>query len=496
MKKNSTLLCFLIISSITFAQPTYTKSFGIKGSNSDYECAMIPLENGAVVALGNSIFGKHSNRWDIDFVKLDEKGNVLIQKRFSTDYSSGDVKSIQTSDGGFMLFVSEQELNDKTGKRLWGAALIKLNNKAEVEWAKYYNSVTYRCMTPYALIQSKSGDFIIHYGLSHDYLTDNEMGVMKISPTGSIIWDTTMLPTIPYYYEYYGTTLLETANGKILLGGYLQTEDPFQDYRSSIIQLNGDGKFEKALYIRSDFENPFALKKIYQINKELVLYGSDYTFTINMDTPEFITGTSMSFQYFLYRKYPALRPQQLYGTCYFKDGSIIQVFRGNAYQELGYDVVVKKYDSLFRICPDYIAKGVNEYIDADKFQLRKLTVYNVSDNYTVSDIHVYDSTLNFVQTTCTGDVPPFLKTNSLLKEKVSIISIYPNPTDNILHVLNLKEEEKYQLTILNNLGNVFKQFTVEKLSAYDFNLSGLKPGVYYLKVQSANTNTSYLFIKN
>lgn len=492
MKKLSFLSCFLFLATYIFAQPTYQKYFGVKG-NEDYDCStMIPGEDGSVVALGQSIFSKKSNKWDIDFVKLDPSGNIVMQKRFYTDLSCGDAKGIPTSDGGYLLFTSQHTLKPFG---VGGAALIKLNNNAVVEWAKYYNSVTYRSMKTYAVIQSKSGDYFIHYGLSDDYLTQNEMGIMKISQNGSILWDTTFFPTIPYYYEYFGTSLLETSNGKILCGGYLQTEDPWQDYRSSLIELNADGSFEKALYFRSKYETPFQLEKIYQINREIVLYGSGYSFNINMETPEFITGTNMSFQYFLYRKYPSLRPQQLGGTCYFANGSIVNIFRGYPTSENGYDVVVNKYDSLYRICPLYNAQDVNENTTPEKFQLRKLTVYMVSDNYTVSDIAVYDSTLNFVYTVCSGEVPSLPQPTLKSQENISKPFIYPNPVDNILHVQNLDAGGKYQLKIMDNLGNVFQQFTVEHRATYDFKLSGLKAGIYYVKIQSTGTNTSLMFIK-
>ncbi|MEO8116916.1 MAG: T9SS type A sorting domain-containing protein, partial [Bacteroidota bacterium] len=494
MKQISILISVLLISNFIFSQPTYSKTFGIKGSNYDYDCStMIPLENGAVVALGNSIFDKNSSRWDIDFVKLDPKGNVLIQKRFSTDYSSGDVKGIQTSDGGFILFSSQNGLKDKTGKLMRGAALIKLNSNAEVEWSKYYHSEKFSHINTDAVIESKSGGFIIQFSLSHDYYTSNNMGVMKVSPVGEIIWSTTLYPDILYYdLGYFGTSLLETTNGAILCGGYLDTEDTYRDYRNLVIQLDKDGTFKKGLYF-NEYDNPFILQKIFQVNREIILYGEPYMFTLNMETPENITGTLMSFQYFLYRKYPSLRPQQQFDLCFFPDGSLIQVFRGYAYQEPGYDVNVKKYDSLSRICPDYKSLDVYDKTSEAKFPLKKLTVHNVNNKYTVTDINIYDSTLNFVHTICEGDVPPQVNLNALKLENISKISIYPNPADNILHVLNLKAGEKYQLTIMNNLGNVFKKSFVENVSIYDFNLSGIKAGVYYLKVQSAKTNASYMF---
>ncbi len=484
MKKNFTLLFCLLISGIAFAQPTYQKQFGVSG-NDDYDCStMIPLEDGSVVVLGNSKYNKKYDKWDIDFVKLDKNGNVLIQKKISTDNSSGDVKGIATKDGGYILFMSQG----------WGDALIKLNSNAKVEWSKYYNSSLVPRMITIAIIETKSGDFILQYNLANGYLVSDKLGVMKVSSVGDLIWNTTLRLLVTDYFEYFGSSLLELSNGKIYVGGYVQTEDPFQNYHSTIIQLNKNGDYEKSLYFYSNYDVIFRLNKLYEVNRELVAYGY-YAFNLNLESPEFVTGTGMSAENFYYRKYPFLKPQQIGRKCFFKNGSIVEVYRGSTNQQLGYDVVVKKYDSLNRICPDYIATEINEGISAKKFQLRKLVVNKLSDNITVSDINVYDSTLNFVQTYCSGDVPPSIKSNSFVKEKIPQISIYPNPADNILHVLNLKPDEKYQLTIMNNLGNAFKKYFVENLATYDFNLTGLKAGVYYLKVQSANTNTSYLFIK-
>ena len=494
MKQISTLFFCLFISVANFAQPTYVKYFGVK-SNNDFECStMIPLPDGSVVALGNSMFNNHINKWDIDFVKLDPLGNVLVQKRLSTDYSSGDVKGISTSDGGFLLFVSEQELRSKSPKTQWGAALIKLKSNGDIEWSKYYNSINFRHIGTVAIIESKSGGYILHYVLGSDmYMTDN-LGVMKVSSTGDVIWNTPLQAYLLWYWEYFGTSVLEASNGDIFISGYLRTEDPFVNDHSTIMRLSSNGKLQKSVYFHNPYQWGFRTFKLFEINNELVAYG-DYTFTLNLNRTKYVTGTAMSFQYFLYRKYPFLKPQQFFGTCYFQDGSIIKVNRLNYGTIGGHDIGVSKYDSLYRICPDYNAIEVNMDTSKKKYLLSDLDVTTLNDSITISDIIVYDSTVNFVQTVCTGNVPPVLKSNLLLQEDLLQISIYPNPADNMLHVLNLKADEKYQLTIMNNLGNVFKQNAVENSSTYDFNLSGLKAGVYYLKVQSGKTNGSYMFIK-
>lgn len=495
MKQISTLLCFLFIVIFTFAQPTYTKYFGIPGSNNDFEGnSMIPLPNGEVIVLGVSIYNNKISKWDIDFVKLDAIGNVLIQKKIATDFSCSDLMGIATSDGGYLLFMALRELPGNNIQLLWGAALIKLNSNGEIEWSKYYNSTVRRHIIPGEIIETRSGDYIMQYSFADDILINERMGIMKVSRVGDVIWKTTLHPTIKWYYEYFGTSILEASNGKIYIGGFMQTEDPFTKDHSTIMRLSKNGELEKAVYFHNPLESGFRIYKLYQINSKLVAYG-DYTFNFNMDLSEVVTGTAMDFRYFLFRKHPSLRPQQLGRFCYFENGGIVEFYRGSV-DHTGYDIFVKKYDSLFRICPDYIATEINETTSRRRYLLSDLKVLPINDIVTVSDINVYDSTVNFVQTVCTGNVPPFLKSNLLLQENISKISIYPNPADNILHVLNLKADEKYQLTIMNNLGNVFKKSFVENASIYDINLSGLKAGVYLLKVQSTNTNTSIMFIKN
>ncbi|MBS1731112.1 MAG: T9SS type A sorting domain-containing protein [Bacteroidetes bacterium] len=493
MKHFFTLFSCLFISGVSYTQPTYQKYFGVKGNN-DFECStMIPFEDGSVVALSQSIFNKHLDKWDIGFVKFDPAGNVLIEKKIFTDYGSGDAKGIATSDGGYMLFLAQKELKNTLQPR-WGVSLFKLNNKAEVEWAKYYNSDLLNHIISGSIIESKSGDYIVQYSFANDIYINNKMGIMKISKTGDIIWKTTLQPSYNHYSEYYGTSLLEGADGKIFVGGYLACEDCFLYYASTIMQLNANGKLEKARVFSSSYFEGFPLYKLFLINNQLIVYGG-YTFTLDQDLPRFVLGTLTDFRNFFYRKYTNLPPQQIGRYCYFKNGSIIGVWREYYGSEYGYDIGVNKYDSLSRICPNYIPVEINTHTSGRYYQLKKLSVARLTDSMTVTDINVYDSIVDFVRTICAGDVPPALTSKLSAQKNISKIALYPNPADNILHILNLNPEEKYQLTIMDNLGKVFKQTSIENVSVYDIHLSGLKAGVYYLKSQSNKSNGSYIFIK-
>ncbi|MEO8116917.1 MAG: T9SS type A sorting domain-containing protein [Bacteroidota bacterium] len=482
MKQISIIFFCLFMSGVTFAQPTYQDYYDLKSYGEYPGHTLIPLSDGSVVTLSRAAYTTHPTILDIHFVKLDPRGNVLIQKKLSTDYSSGDVMGITTKDSGYILFMSQG----------WGDGLIKLNSKGVVEWAKYYTSSLTHSLIPNAIIECKSGGYIIQYNLSDDYYVTNQTGIMKVSPTGDMIWNTPLEPYKVWYWEYFGTALLEGSNGTIYVGGYLQTEDPFQDYHSTIMELSADGVYQKGLFFYSHGWG-FRLQRLFQVNGELVIYGSYYAMSLNIDSGRYVVGNEMYYQTFL-NKYPSLLPQQFDGVGYYKDGSIIKVTGGGITQGASYDIIVRKYDSLYRTCPDYIP-NVYTLNYSIRSQMKKLQVLPVSDVITVSDLNVYDSAVNFVKIFCAGNVPPSLTSKLPLQKNISKISIYPNPSDNELHVLNLNAEEKYQLTIMNNLGNVFKQYSVENNTSFDFNLNGLKAGVYYLKVQSGKTNSSYMFIK-
>ncbi len=73
----------------------------------------------------------------------------------------------------------------------------------------------------------------------------------------------------------------------------------------------------------------------------------------------------------------------------------------------------------------------------------------------------------------------------------SSFSMYPNPVKDVLHVSGLNAVENTSVTIINIQGNIIKRATVNAAS-YDFNVSELKQGRYYLQV---NDNNVYQFLK-
>ncbi len=79
-------------------------------------------------------------------------------------------------------------------------------------------------------------------------------------------------------------------------------------------------------------------------------------------------------------------------------------------------------------------------------------------------------------------------------DNISAFTMYPNPVKDVLHVSGLKSSNTTTLTIVNSQGSIIKKSTVNAES-YDFNVSKLKQGTYYLKVEEDNNSNTYQFIK-
>ncbi len=84
--------------------------------------------------------------------------------------------------------------------------------------------------------------------------------------------------------------------------------------------------------------------------------------------------------------------------------------------------------------------------------------------------------------------------NGLTDTPINGLTISPNPVKNVLHIQGLSAENKTSLFIINPEGNVIKKTSVQA-NSYDFNVSNLKQGTYYLKAENNEGSKTFQFIK-
>ncbi len=89
----------------------------------------------------------------------------------------------------------------------------------------------------------------------------------------------------------------------------------------------------------------------------------------------------------------------------------------------------------------------------------------------------------------------YSKTISIMFGQVdqSLISIYPNPAKNILHIANLQEGAK-RITVYNAEGKIVKKLNTSGPSA-DINIANLAAGTYFIKLQGDTLNETKVFVK-
>ena len=80
---------------------------------------------------------------------------------------------------------------------------------------------------------------------------------------------------------------------------------------------------------------------------------------------------------------------------------------------------------------------------------------------------------------------------------LNAVSIYPNPTENILNVdLSKVSEEVQNVSILDVTGKVIQTISVNDSKLVNFDLTAIASGLYYVRISSANNSVVKQVVKN
>ena len=96
---------------------------------------------------------------------------------------------------------------------------------------------------------------------------------------------------------------------------------------------------------------------------------------------------------------------------------------------------------------------------------------------------------------CVSDTTIYIfVTNTIGVEKLTknnYIKLYPNPVNN--HITIESTENINTIEILSVTGNIIKQLTIEQLNNLTIDITTLKKGIYFIKI---NDNKTIKFVKN
>ena len=134
---------------------------------------------------------------DAWIVKLDATGNIEWQKCYGGSQGEGPNQIIQTSDGGY-IFAGATDSNDGDVSGNHGENdvwVVKIDSIGILQWQRCYGGT--KDDVAKFIRQSPNGTFIVGgYTFSHDgdvsgnhsYPTTADAWVLRISPTGNILW--------------------------------------------------------------------------------------------------------------------------------------------------------------------------------------------------------------------------------------------------------------------------------------------------------------------
>ena len=77
------------------------------------------------------------------------------------------------------------------------------------------------------------------------------------------------------------------------------------------------------------------------------------------------------------------------------------------------------------------------------------------------------------------------------------ITVFPNPANEWIRISGLKSDRTFSIRVLNVLGiEVMSEYFESKTESSIINLSELKPGIYFLTVQTSSITSTIKFVKN
>ncbi len=219
----------------------------IGGSGQELLQSIAPTSDGGYLLAGSSSsaksekiiagqpdpFGKSEagfGNLDYWIIKLDSEGKIEWQKVFGGQYADQLRSAVQTRDGGYLLAGSSNspESGNKSEK-CYGMSdywVIKLDTKGELEWQKAYGGEGDDQLQ--AALQAKDGNFLLA-GSSSSATTGNknasngkgtDFWLLKIDALGEVIWQ----KTYDIGKADLLTSLEESKDGSLLLGGHAQSE--------------------------------------------------------------------------------------------------------------------------------------------------------------------------------------------------------------------------------------------------------------------------------
>ncbi len=184
---------------------TFAKMYSRKFTSRFY--GVVQISDGSYVAAGLLFYSGIAGDEDIWILKVDQEGNVLVEKTFGNPEEQNDAYAIaNTSDGGFIVTGLAR---DKSTDSL-SSWVLRFDKDCNLYWEKRFPGAL-----AYSIKQTSDGGFILSGGQPIAGTLDSKVYLLKIDPDGNKIWDNTYQTV----YVLLKSDVIETADrGFIVVG--------------------------------------------------------------------------------------------------------------------------------------------------------------------------------------------------------------------------------------------------------------------------------------
>ena len=213
---------------------SWQKTYGGSGSGWDRARSIMELDGGGYIVCGSAeSFG--AGGADFWILKLASDGSVVWENCYGGTGNDYAYAVRETSDGGY-ISVGSTESFDYGMMDIW---VLKLTSAGAVSWVENiggsYDDVAHD------VTETADGDFIIAgYSDTHTDEFWDDFLVIKLSSTGSIIWQKSYTQDNGTGYQEQAYSVDITSGGEILVGGYSKNNTS-SDLSAWLLRLNSDG---------------------------------------------------------------------------------------------------------------------------------------------------------------------------------------------------------------------------------------------------------------
>jgi hypothetical protein len=402
---------------------------------------------------------------DIFCAKIKQNGDTIWTKAIDFGDADRAIFAVETNDHGTALIGATTTCTWANSNML----VVKLDSLQNIEWSKRILGNGTPTMA-HAMRQTPDNGYIIT-GLMMDEMLIARAFLMKLDAFGNIVW-TKKYITGDYSF-YVGIDIVNTKNGMLWYFG--ETEDTTVVLK---VDYSGNVLWAKSFDIETFTYDVDAMPKI--------ITNSDGGFTL-------IMGSDMDYNTILRidslgnplwsKKVWLYRPQIISTS----DNGLLITGSGTFAPSNNSGIGVIKLD-YFGNNPDCVLPTVPIY---DNISVNVYPAYFSSINKGVT-IQIRPSISEFPLSIHNGCVENWADISEN-KFHNGIISIYPNPTTDIINV-ECPERQEFNLSVFNILG-VCVQQRVCNSEKEEINISNLPTGLYILELSGTNWSMQKKIIK-